>query len=149
MKTKKLQIRDVFCYMESGQQVKKAITNFAASTVIDLLETNAMNWQDEFSLTKNDFIESGKSELLETDCQFTLTNETSLFMRFVPKCEFRYNKVDESSVGLGGVGEISDVNARIEITGLYYVTADGSEIDLTRSEELIEYLHKNINIKNN
>lgn len=148
METNKLQIRDVFCYMESGQQVKEAITNFAAATVIDLLETNAMNWQDEFSLTENDFIESGKRELFETDCGFSLTHETSLIMRFVPKCEFTYNKVDESSVGLGGVGEISDVNAWIEITGLYYVTADGSEIDLTRSEELKDYLNRNINIKN-
>lgn len=144
----KLQIRDVFCYMEAGQQVKKAITNFIESTVIDLLETNCMDWEEGFNITDNDFIESGKEELGERNFVLALTEETALVMICIPKCEFTYNKTDESSVGLGGIGEISEVYSWFEITGLSYATADGSEIDLTSSEELTEYLYKNLNIQN-
>lgn len=148
MSTNTLQLRDIFCYMEPGQQIKRIITSFCEATVIDLLETDAMNWRDEFNIKEQDFYDEMKRELRERNIGFSLTIDTSLIMRCIPNCEFEYNRADESSVGLGSKGDVSGIaNSWFEITGLFYATADGSEIDLTKCDDLREYLRRELNIE--
>lgn len=147
METKKLQIRDVFCFDLNTEDTKKAIINFAEHSVIDLLETNAMCWDFEAFTTEQDFHDECKSSLTGLSASLQLSDDTYLEVKYDAFCEFIRNTTDESEVGLGGVGEISGIeNSWFEVTNLFYITADGSELDLSECEELKEYLYKNINI---
>lgn len=100
-------------------------------------------------VTEDDFLGSGNSHLRNKEMQIELTDEISLTVNFDAVCEFEYNTVDETSVGLGSKGDICGLsNSWIEINKITLYTQDGSEFYFHHSTSSIaEYLNNVINIE--
>lgn len=144
----KLTIRDVFEMMDTNAEVETVIFKFAVATVVDLLETNSKDWESEFLTKEQDFYDARKSTLPEASAHLPLTNDTYLDLKYVPMCKFVFSEVDESEVGLGSAGSISGIESCwFEITGMFYLTADGSELDLSASLELKDFFSNRLNIQ--
>lgn len=138
MKNNKLQIRDVYERTQMEAEMATALNSFMEATVMDLLDSDSYDWRSQFTTTEQDFYDAGKSVLDDMDVGFSLTIGTSLIMQYVPCCEFKFGKHEQIS----GI-----LNSWFDIKGLYYVTADGSEIDLSWSLEIRNYLGEQLNIE--
>lgn len=144
---RKLKIRDAYERLNMDAKIAETINDFIEATVLDSLDTDALDWAHGFKTTKQDFIELGKSVIQGCQDYLALTHETSFTMNYDAQCSFEYSQADETEVGLGAKGTISGVNfAKFNITGLYYVTADGSEIDLTDSAKVKAIIYRELKI---
>lgn len=99
-------------------------------------------------VTQDDFLGSGKHTLKNKEIQITLTEDIFLNATFDAFCEFEYNTVDETEVGLGAKGDVCGIETDwIELRKITLYTQEGSEFFLGLDEGVAEYLNNVICIE--
>ena len=126
---------------------QKVILNFVEAMTMEMIEQDHIDLTENLNLTQDDFISSGGWRIPDKEMQIGLTENTHLNIKFTAFCNFDYNTVDETSVGMGAKGDICGIDTTwIELTEITLFTGDGCEFDLTDFKELGDYLIANINI---
>ena len=126
---------------------QRAIQGFIEAITMEMIEQDHIDVNENLNLTQDDFLSSGEWRLPNKEMQIGLTENNHLNIKFTAFCEFDYNTVDETSVGMGAKGDVCGVDSTfIELVEAKLFTGDGCEFDLTECVELCKYLHSNINI---
>ena len=146
---KKLKLDAVMYDLGSRDNIlyQRAIQGFIEAMTMEMIEQDHIDVNEDLNLTQDDFISSGNSVLMSRELTINLTENNHLNVKFTAYCNFDYNTVDETSVGLGAKGDICGIDTTwITPYKITLFTGDGCEFDLTDFKEIGDYLIANINI---
>lgn len=126
-----------------SDKLKKFLKGF----ILEFFNNKDFDVAKDFTTQNHDFLENCSNVIENQSLHIGITQDTFLVVEYDAHCDFEYNSEDETSVNLGGSGEICGVSSSaIVMTKITLFCGDGQFFNFTGDKEIRSFLFNNLEI---